>query len=436
MSLLVLGVSHHEASIPLLEAMALDSTGQSALETHLLLAENVAEAVVVSTCNRTEVYAESLTFHGAVADVTEALALSSGLPRAEIQPHLYLHYEERAIAHAFSVAAGLDSMAVGETQILGQLRSALTRAQRGGHVGPALNMLFQWALRVGKRVHTETEIDAVSGSLVTTGLASAEVLLGSLPGCVVVVVGAGGMGALAAKTAAACGPSKLTVLNRSPERAARLAERFGGEYRPIADLVDVLADADIVLTATGASGVVVSAAAAATAQSARGGRPQVYIDLALPHDVQPEVGDLPGVTRLGLAELGELLEGATNAPQVHAATDLVTAEVAEFLLARAADTVVPTVTALRARATEVLEQELARLDNRTPNLTDTERAEVRRAAHRMIEKLLHTPTVRVKELARSGLGGSYARALTELFDLVPADLRVATTPPPHPGEDA
>jgi len=180
----------------------------------------------------------------------------------------------------------------------------------------------------------------------------------------------------------------------------------------------------------------VTAAVAETVQAARAGRPQVYIDLALPHDVALEVGDLPGVTRLGLAELGELLEGTANAPQVRAASDMVTAEVAEYLLARAAETVVPTVTALRALATEVLEQELARLENRTPNLTDTERAEVRRAAHRMIEKLLHTPTVRVKELARNGLGGSYARALSELFDLVPADLRVATTPPPHPGEDA
>ncbi len=436
MSLLVLGVSHHDASIPLLEAVALDSIGQTTLETHLLHAENVTEAVVVSTCNRTEVYAEATTFHGGVADVTEALALSSGLPRAELQPHLYLHYEERAIAHAFTVAAGLDSMAVGEAQVLGQMRSALARAQRHQHVGPALNMLFQWALRVGKRVHTETQIDAVSGSLVTAGLSHAATVLGPLSGCTVAVVGAGGMGALAAKAAADGAPVSVTVVNRSSERGERLAERIGARARPIADLHDVLCGADIVMTATGAAGTVINAGDVATVASARGGRPQVYIDLALPHDVEPEVARLRGVTRLGLAELGEILAGIADAPQVHQATDLVTAEVAEYLLARAAETVVPTVTALRARATDVLETELARLEHRTPNLTGTERAEVRLAAHRMIEKLLHTPTVRVKELARDGLGGSYARALSELFDLVPADVRIVSTPPKHPAEDA
>ena len=202
----------------------------------------------------------------------------------------------------------------------------------------------------------------------------------------------------------------------------------------MADLVEVLAESDVVLTATGASGAVISVADVAQALAARGGRPQVYIDLALPHDVETEVGELDGVSRLGLAELGVILSGTADAPQIRAARDLVTSEVAEFLLARAAETVVPTVTALRARASAVLEAELDRLDHRTPGLSDAERAEVRRAAHRIVEKLLHTPTVRVKELAASGLGGSYARALSELFDLVPAETRVAVTPPPHPGD--
>jgi len=434
MSLLVLGVSHHDAPLSLLEAVALDAGGQTTLETHVLHTENVSEAIVVSTCNRTEVYVEALTFHGAVADVTEALALSSGMPHAELQPHLYLHYEDRAIAHVFGVAAGLDSMAVGEAQILGQLRNALTRAQRHGHVGPALNMLFQWALRVGKRVHAETDIDAVSHSLVSAGLEHAAGLLGAVEGRSVAIVGAGGMGALAAKAVAAEHPGTLWVLNRSADRAERVAERVGGRARRMADLVTVLAQSDVVVTATGASGALVSTADAALALATRGGRPQVYIDLALPHDVETGVGELEGVTRLGLAELGVLLSGTTDTPQVQQARDLVTAEVAEYLLAGSAETVVPTVTALRARAAEVLEQELLRLEHRAPGLDDATRAEVRLAAHRIVEKLLHTPTVRVKELARSGLGASYARALSELFDLAPADTRVVDSPPPHPGE--
>jgi glutamyl-tRNA reductase len=434
MSLLVIGVSHHDAPMSLLEAVALDAAGQSTLETHLLHTENVSEAIVVSTCNRTEVYVEALTFHGAVADVTEALAISSGMPRAELQPHLYLHYEDRGIAHAFGVAAGLDSMAVGEAQVLGQLRGALTRAQRHGHVGPGLNMLFQWALRVGKRVHTETEIDAVSHSLVSAGLDHAASVLGSVGGCTVAVVGAGGMGALAAKAASREGAARLWVLNRSPERAEHLAERVGGTARPMADLVDVLAESDVVLAATGAKGAIVSVADAAAALGIRGGRPQIYIDLALPHDIETAVGELPGITRLGLAELGVLLSGTADTPQVQQARDLVTAEVAEYILAGAAESVVPTVAALRARAAEVLEQELVRLEHRTPDLSEAERAEVRRAAHRIVEKLLHTPTVRVKELARSGLGASYAQALSELFDLTPAQRRLVETPPRFPGD--
>ena len=173
MSLLVLGLSHHGAPMELLESAVLDQAARGRLEAAITSSEHVVEAVVVSTCNRTEVYAEGLTFHGALADVSEALAGATSVALTDLQPHLYVHYEDRGIAHAFSVAAGLDSMAVGEAQILGQLRDSLTRAQRRGHVGPALNTLLQQALRVGKRVHTETEIDDVSRSLVGAGLAAA-----------------------------------------------------------------------------------------------------------------------------------------------------------------------------------------------------------------------------------------------------------------------
>ncbi|MGL5853590.1 MAG: glutamyl-tRNA reductase [Phycicoccus sp.] len=428
MSLVVLGLSHHGAPLPLLESVALDADARTHLEATALRSEHVREAVVVSTCNRTEIYAEALTFHGAVADLTAALGAVTGLDRGTLQPHLYVHYEERGIAHVFAVAAGLDSMAVGEAQIVGQVRRTLARAQRQGHVGPALNVVLQQALRVAKRVHTETGIDGVSGSLVQAGLARATAVLGPLAGLTVLVVGAGGMGALAATVAAREGAHAVVVANRNEGRARAVAARVGGSARPLAALREALREADVVVSSTGAPGRVVTVDAVRAASAGRAGRPQVYIDLALPHDVEPGVAALPGTARVGLAELGEDLAAAGATPQVAAARDLVTAEVAAYLTTRSAVEVAPTVTALRSRAGRLVDDELRRLERRTPGMGETERTEVRRAVERVVDKLLHTPTVRVKELARDGQGGSYARALSELFDLDPRDISLVSAP--------
>lgn len=435
MSLLVLGLSHHGAPMELLESAVLDQGARGRLEAAIVSSEHVVEAVVVSTCNRTEVYAEGLTFHGALADVSEALASATGVPLTELQPHLYVHYEDRGIAHAFTVAAGLDSMAVGEAQILGQLRDSLTRAQRRGHVGPALNTLLQQALRVGKRVHTETGIDDVSRSLVGAGLVAASDVVGPIDGSRVLVLGAGGMGALAATTVSQAGAASVTIANRSVGRAERLAGRVDGVALPWEARFDALTDADIIISSTGATGVVLKAADVAAAAVARNGRPQVFIDLALPHDVDVTVADLPGTTRIGLAELGEMLSHAGDVPQVREARDIVTGEVAAYLTERSAEAVAPTVAALRMRAQEVVDREMSRLDRRTPELADSDRAEVQRAVHRIVEKLLHAPTVRVKEMAQSGQGGSYAKALSELFDLDPREVSVVSTPPVLPVTD-
>ncbi len=436
MSLVVLGLSHHGAPLPLLESVALTPEARTSLEDEILRSEHIGEAMVLSTCNRTEVYAECLTFHGAVADITLALSTACRVQRAELQPHLYVHYEERGIAHAFSVASGLDSMAVGEAQILGQVRRSLTRAQRHGHVGPALNTLLQQSLRVAKRIHAETGIDLVSGSLVQAGLTRAEATLGGLGNLSVLVIGAGGMGALAATTVSRAGARTVVVANRNHDRAQVLADRVDGSSRRLADLPDALVEADVVISSTGAAGRVVQVDAVRAAMRSRRDRPQVYVDLALPHDVDLSVAELPGVSRVGLAELGEDLAAADSAPQVSEAARMVTGEVAAYLLARSAETVAPTVTALRARAGELVDAEVDRLERRVSDLTDAQRGEVRRALERVVDKLLHTPTVRVKELARDGQGGSYARALSELFDLDPREVSLVSAPPEIPGGDS
>ena len=431
MSVVVLGLSHRSAPMALLEAVALDPARAAALATAVRSGENVSEAVVLTTCNRVEIYAVAATFHGAVTEISDALAAVSGVPLAVLREHLYVHYQDRAITHVFSVACGLDSMAVGEGQILGQLRSALRLAQKRGQAGATLNTLFQQALRVGKRAHAETGIDGVSVSMVEAGLRHSADLRGPLADTRVLVVGAGSMSSLAATTISRLGSADLVIINRTLAKAEHLAVATGGRALPLHDLGPALSHADLVISCTGAVGHVITAETLAAAAVSRTGGPQVLIDLALPRDVAPDVADLPGVHVVGLAELGEALAAdGTFAPDVKAVRDLVVAEVAAYLTSRRAHEVAPTVRALRSRAAAVVAAELARLNQRLPeDLSKDSRAEIQLTVHRVVEKLLHTPTIRVKELAGDEKGGDYTQALRELFDLDPHDIAAVSAPP-------
>ena len=431
MTVVVMGLSHRSAPIALLEAVALDPARAAALATAVHDGENVEEAVVLATCNRVEVYAKAATFHGAVTEIGDALAAASGVPLAELRDHLYVHYEDRAIAHVFSVACGLDSMAVGEGQVLGQLRCALRSAQQRGQAGATLNALFQQALRVGKRAHTETGIDSVSVSMVEAGLLHAADVLGPLAATRVLVIGAGSMSGLAATTISRLGSADMVIINRTLAKAQHLAAATGGRALPLRDLKVALSQADLVISCTGAVGHVITVETLTAAADSRSGGPQVFIDLALPRDVAPDVAALPGTHVVGLAELGEVLAPDGQAmPHVKAAHDLVVAEVAAYLTGRRAQEVAPTVAALRSRAAQVVTTELSRLDQRLhEDLSEDTRAEIQLAVHRVVEKLLHTPTVRVKELSGDGQGGDYALALRELFDLDPHDVAAVSVPP-------
>ncbi len=426
MSLLVIGISHHTADLATLERVVLDPVRQEHLARSLFGDEHVSELLVLSTCNRTELYAEVGTFHGAVTSISEALAGATGVPLPALRDHLYVHFEDRAVAHLFSVAAGLDSMAIGESQILGQLRVAMRSAQDGGRLGSSLSELVQHALRVGKRVHAETDLDTVSRSLVEQALGIAQEQLGALSAQSAVVVGAGSMSGLAAHTLARAGVGRLTVVNRTPERGERLATATGGAARAWADLADAMADADIVLSCTGAVGhVVVPHQLTATGPRTR---PVVLIDLALPRDIDPSCADLPGATLVSLSELGaRTTSDDVRRAALVAVQELVTAEVAEFLVLRRSAAVVPTVAALRSRAAGVVQSELDRLSARL-ELDDTQRDQVRLALHRVAEKILHTPTVRMKQLAGQDHGQDYTALMQTLFDLDPHEQRVSQLP--------
>lgn len=429
MSVLVVGLSYRTAPIAVLERAALGDLACQELERAMCLGEYVAETIVLSTCNRLEVYADVSKFHGGVAEVSQALATATGVELSELTEHLYVHYEGAAVAHLFSVACGLDSMAVGEQQILGQVRAVLRAATEGDSAGRVLTGLLQQALRVGKRAHSETGLDRAGHSLVEAGLEVASTVVGPLPEATCLVVGAGSMSGLAVATLARAGIGRLTVVNRTPERARRLAEPLGGRAAELAELPAELVAADVVVSCTGAVGQVIETSAVRAARDARQGRAQVYIDLALPRDVDPGVGELPGITVVDLERLGYHLAAEGVSGQLDEVRDLVADEVSAYLSVQRAQAVAPTVVALRALAGAVVEAELARLSGRLGDVDERIRAEVRQTVHRVVEKLLHTPTVRVKELAGEPGGSSYAEALRELFGLDPARVvAVSRTP--------
>ncbi len=426
MSVLVVGISHNSAPVALLERVALDRDGVHKLVQDAAACEHVSEVTVIATCNRLEIYADVDRFHGSVEDVSRLLVERAGRSTEAMLPHLYVHYDDGAVSHLFQVAAGLDSMAVGEGQILGQTREALRMGQEIGTVGPALNVLFQQALRVGKRSRAETDIDSAAPSLVTAALDRSDAAVGDLGDKRVLVVGAGSMAGLATATVSRLGAREITVANRSPERAARLAGEYGARPVPLSELAAELARADVVITCAGATGVLVSMEMVVAARP--DGRPLSIIDLALPHDVDPAVTALPGVTLINLADLAADLYESDAGREVEEVRRIVTQEVAAFLSARRQASVTPTVVALRSMATAVVEAEMERLSARLPDLDDAARDEVLQAVRRVADKLLHQPTVRVKELANETGAVSYAAALAELFALHPDAVDAVTRP--------
>jgi glutamyl-tRNA reductase len=426
MSVLVVGISHKSAPVSLLERVALDEEGVHKLIDDVAACQHVTEATVISTCNRLEIYADVDRFHGSVEEVSRLLVERAGESTDTMLPHLYVHYDDGAVSHLFQVVAGLDSMAIGEGQILGQTRDALSAGQEIGTVGPALNVLFQQALRVGKRARAETDIDRAAPSLVSAALDRSHAAVGDLTDKRVLVVGAGSMAGLATATVSRRGAASVTVVNRSADNADRLAGEYGARRALLADLEAELGLADVVVSCTGAAGVLVTAPMVAAATA--GGRELSIIDLALPHDVDPAVEALPGVTLINLAELAEELRESEAGQEVEGVRRIVTQEVAAFLSARRQASVTPTVVALRSMATSVVDAEMERLVGRLPDLDDAARAEVLHTVRRVADKLLHQPTVRVRELANETGAVSYAAALAELFALDPEAVDAVTRP--------
>ncbi|GEC10665.1 glutamyl-tRNA reductase [Streptomyces spinoverrucosus] len=552
MSLLVVGLSHRSAPVSVLERAALSADAQVKLVQDTVAAEPAAEAAVLATCNRIELYADVDKFHAGVAELSTLLAQHSGVGLDELTPYLYVHYEDRAVHHLFSVACGLDSMVVGEGQILGQIKDSLARAQELHTAGRLLNDLFQQALRVGKRAHTETGIDRAGQSLVTFGLeqlAAGGAVEKWARGKKALVIGAGSMSSLAAATLARAGVGEVVIANRTFDRAERLAQILNqaddtdvvARAVPMESVRAELTRADIAVSCTGATGLVLTAEDIAGAVEGRTGRPArveegsegsgttstapktdvrrtplpptsvgaddncpldltapgfsvmgeaavagmdaatleqhaawaagsaverreaarrapevdpelitalaatvatvgripehrrpepvievprpepvlFLLDLAMPRDIDAAVHRLAGVRLVDIESLAEASADAPMAADVDQVRRIVSDEVAAFGAALRAAHITPTVVALRAMAADVVAGEIARLDGRLPGLDDKQRGEIRQAVHRVVDKLLHAPTVRVKQLAAEPGGAGYADALRTLFDLDP-----------------
>ena len=428
MSVLVVGVSHRSAPLEVLEELARDADGVSKLLADVCATDHVHEATVLATCNRLEVYAQVDRFHGSVEAIS--LLMCSGSQRRpwSYVPHLYVHYDDRAVGHLFRVAAGLDSLVVGESQILGQTRAALRLGQDAGAVGPTLNTLFQQALRVGKRAHAETDIDRRAPSLVSAALDRCVQHLGTLEGRRALVVGAGTMASLAVSTLVRSGVQDVAVVNRTGARADRVAVEHGVRARPWPALDEELRRAEVVVSCTGSPGLVLHEAQVAAAREGVS-HPLAVVDLALPHDVDPAVGRLPGVSLVGLRRLTQELGGdpeGTADGDVGAVSRIVAEEIALFAVARRQASVTPTLVALRSMASGVVDAEVRRLLSRVPDLDEAARAEVETTVRRVADKLLHQPTVRVKQLAGASGAVSYAAALRELFALDPEAVEAVT----------
>jgi glutamyl-tRNA reductase len=418
MPVLALGVSYRRAPVELLEQLAFTEDDYPKAYGRLKDLDELKEAVIVSTCNRVEVFAEVGSYHAGFLALKRFLAESRGVSPEEFAEPLYSHYEDDAAEHLFAVASGIDSMVLGEPQILTQVREAYRVAQSEGATGPMLSSLFRAAIRTGRRVRAETAIGASPATFVEVGTALAEQELGGLAGRSAVVVGAGVMATLAVKHLRDREVGQLRVVNRSVDRARRLAARAGAEPHGLDALVAALAQADLVVTSTGAAGTVIGPETLqdALARNGWGQRPLFLLDLAVPRDVDPAVKEFPGVRLADIDDLKEILAGNGAAPgELERARAIVVEEVHRFAAWRRAARLAPLIKALRERGARIQAAELARAAPRLSSLSDREWAAIEALASGIVAKLLHQPIVRLKERSGPGSGDELARAAAELF---------------------
>jgi len=418
MSIVVIGVNHRTGPLALLERVAIPAEELPKAVIGLTSRQNIREAVVLATCNRTEVYAVAEKFHGAYADIRDFFGELSGLPADQLHAHLYSQHDEGAIRHLFEVAAGLDSAVLGESEILGQVRNAWELARHEGGAKATLNLLFRHAIEVGKRVRTETAIGRGTASVSHAAVEMAIDRLGTLVGKRVLVVGAGDMGEGIAAALVQAGATDISVTNRTLERAAQLAKRVSGRVVPFGRLPTAISRADVLLTCTGSGGVLVDVD---TMVAGRLGvaDPLLVVDIAVPRDVAPDVNELPDVTLLNLDHLRDWADRglAQRAGETDRVRAIVAEDIEHYLVESTARQAAPLVAQLHEQAEAVRTGELDRFANRLAGFDDAQLATVDAVTRGIVAKLLHQLSVKLKADAGTPQGERNAAAVRDLFDL-------------------
>ena len=428
-AVLLVGLSFRSAPVPVLEKVSLADSELPKLQMALLESDAISEALVLSTCNRMEFYTVANAFHSGLDHVVETIARFAELPAEDLEPHLYVHYSDSAAEHMLNVASGLDSMVVGEQQIIGQLRSAYQQSNDIGSVGRTLHDLTQRALHTGKRVHSETNIDTAGASMVSFSVDKALDRLGvdkktenPMSGRRALIVGAGAMASLASTYLGKLGIEHVTVANRTLTRAENLAAHareagVNADAVSLTEMPQLIGSVDIIVSATGAAGHVVLAehVRASRDEHGAGERPLALVDLSMPRDIEQTTAEIPHVHLLNIEELTELAgEGVEDEDP---ARRIVGEELEFFLEEQRLQTVIPTVKALRKKGVDLMAEEMLLLERQTPDMSAADRQAVEKAMRRFLDKLLHTPTVQAKKLSGAGTPVSYPDALAALFQL-------------------
>ena len=419
MSIVVFGVNHRTGPLSLLERVTISDDALSKTIHGLMSRPNIREAVVLSTCNRTEVYAVAEKFHGAYSDLRDFFCELGDFAVDELTPHLYSQHDEAAVSHLFEVAAGLDSAVLGESEILGQVREAWDRSQREGGALSTLNLLFRHALETGKRARTETSIGRHTSSVSHAAVEMARESLGHIDGLTVLVVGAGDMGEGVTVALADAGVGRILVTNRTFEKAQVLADRVGGTVTEFYRLGETLVDADVVVTCTGSGSSVIDVEMVRSAMAQRPDRPLFVVDIAVPRDVDSSVAHVDGVTLFDLDNLRDWAARglALRAAEAQAVRHIVGEEVERFVVESTARQAAPLVAQLHERAEAVRRGEIERLQRRLNSLTPEQLDSVEALTKGIVAKLLHDMSVRLKDDAGTPRGERNSAAVRDLFDL-------------------
>lgn len=419
MHIIVAGLHYKTAPVEIRERLTFDANDLDEALRTLKNKKSILENVILSTCNRTEIYAVVDQIHTGRYYIKEFLSERFHIEMDEFAPFLFVYEEAEAVEHLFKVTCGLDSMIVGETQILGQVRDSFLQAQRSEATGTIFNQLFKQAVTLAKKAHSKTEIGANAVSVSYAAVELAKKIFGNLNGKHVLILGAGKMGELALKNLQGSGATKVTVINRTFEKAASLAERFSGTAKELRELQCALLEADILISSTGSNDFVISKEMMAGVVNLRKGRPLFMVDIAVPRDIDPEIHELENVFLYDIDDLEGIVE-ANMAERKKAAEKImimIEEEISEFHEWLNMLGVVPVIAALRKKALAIQAETMKSLDRKLPDLTDRERKIINKHTKSIINQLLKDPILQAKELAGQKGAKEKLEFFTKIFNI-------------------